>query len=191
MNHIILSKGNIKGKVVNVSLRPVEDCGNCEYCKDKCYAKKVYKLRPVVRYAWDNNSDAFNADPFGACESIIEQLYISKPIKLFRIHVSGDFLNQEHLDSWNIVADQFPQTKFLAFTKMFDLDYSAIKKNIQIVYSMWPGMPDDNVPDGPRAWVQDGTETRMPDNAIECDGQCHQCAKCWNLRTRDIVFKIH
>lgn len=191
MNHVFLSKGNIKGKVMNVSLRPEIDCGNCEFCKDKCYAKKAYRLRPQVRYAWDNNSEAFRSSPFEACESVIEQLVFSKPQKLFRIHVAGDFLNQHHVAAWSMVADQFPKTKFLAFTKMFELDFTTIPKNMKVIYSMWPGMPDENVPEGPRAWVQDGTEIRIPNNAIKCNKLCHECGKCWNLRTRHVQFNIH
>jgi hypothetical protein len=36
---ISISTGNSKlGKISNVSLTPVESCGNAELCKDDCYA---------------------------------------------------------------------------------------------------------------------------------------------------------
>jgi hypothetical protein len=62
------------------------------------------------------------------------------------------------------VARAFPGIQFLAFTKMHHLDYSSAPKNLTVVFSMFPGMPKPKA-NMPIAWVQDGTEKRIPESA--------------------------
>jgi hypothetical protein len=62
-----------------------------------------------------------------------------------------------------------------------------------IVFSAWPGMTFLN-PHGHRvAWMQDGSETRVPDDAIECPGNCESCGLCFehDRLGRDVVFHKH
>jgi hypothetical protein len=89
-----------------------------------------------------------------------------------------------HHRVWN------PSTIFLAFTKRYDLEYSEIPENLTIIFSMWPGVPDTAPRGFPRAWMQDGTEDRVPDDALESPGICHNCGMCWQLAKigRDVVF---
>jgi hypothetical protein len=43
------------------------------------------------------------------------------------------------------------------------------------------------------AWMQDGTETRIPKGAIECHGNCETCGLCYELPRLgvDVVFHKH
>ncbi|MBW2006403.1 MAG: hypothetical protein JRI72_17775 [Deltaproteobacteria bacterium] len=189
---IKISNSNSKlGKIPNISLIPVKDCGNCESCRSDCYALKAWKQYPNVRKAWKINSKAFRSDCFDAIEPIIEFCLKKKP-RFFRIHVAGDFLDQDHIESWVKAAILCPETKFLAFTKMHHLNYADLPENMTVIMSQWPGMPvfGEN---GGRAWVQDGTETRIPEDAIECPGKCDDCGMCWNLPSigKDIFFMAH
>ena len=189
---IKISPANSKlGRIPNISTIPVKDCTNCDLCKKDCYALKAWKQYPAVRNAWKTNSKAFRNDPATAFADLHAYISKKKP-KFFRIHVAGDFLNQLHVAGYAKLAYDNPDTKFLAFTKCHDLSYSDIPDNLQIVISMWPGMPIPDI-DLPKAWVQDGTESRVPDTAIECPGICDDCGMCWQLSKldRDVVFNSH
>jgi hypothetical protein len=121
----------------------------------------------------------------------------SKP-RLFRWHVAGDILSEEYLCEMCRIAAENPDTHFLAFSKSFDIingyeDHQALPGNLVIVFSAWPGMKFDN-PHGHRvAWMQDGSETRMPADAITCPGNCETCGRCYQLPKlgRDVVFHKH
>ncbi len=118
--------------------------------------------------------------------------------RLFRWHVAGDILSTDYLRGMRRIADANPQTHFLAFTKAFDIvncyeDREAVPGNLVIVFSAWPGMRFDNPHRHRVAWMQDGTETRVPQDAIRCPGNCETCGLCYELPRlgRDVVFYKH
>ena len=186
-----LSDGNQKvGKCPNVSLTPIKACGNCTQCAKNCYALKSYRMYREVRAAWDGNLQLARGDRAHYFSQISEQLSKRrKPPRYFRWHVSGDILDQNYFDHMCGIAVRHSRTKFLVFTKMHALDFSRAPKNLRVVLSMWPGMP---LPTQqlPRAWMQDGTETRVPQDAITCPGLCEDCHACWGLKC-DVVFNKH
>lgn len=191
---IIISDGNSKlGRIPNLSLIPVKDCGNCDYCMADCYALKAWKRYPNTRAAWKQNSVAFRSDPFGAARKIALWFKSKrKPPPYFRIHVAGDFLTKEHFAIWSWLADWYPDTKFLAFTKMHQLiNMQIVPDNMQIIFSQWPGMSDHSPQGARRAWLQDGTEDRISKGAFECSGSCIDCKTCFDDGHKDIVFMMH
>lgn len=180
--------------IPSVSMRPIKDCGNCSHCRADCYALKAWSMYKETRAAWTANGKSFRADPFASIQVVHNWLKRKRKLpRFFRIHVAGDFLSQDHLEAWSLLAGQWPAVKFLAFTKMYGLDYGVCPDNLQVVFSMWPGMPDTAPAGAPRAWMQDGTETRIPDDAIECPGRCEDCGMCWSLSSigRDVYFHQH
>lgn len=192
-NLVTISPGNSKlGKIPNISLVPVKDCGNCEHCRKDCYALKAYRMYPAVRNAWQRNSAAFRSGDWETIKGEVTGYLRHKKPRFFRIHVAGDFIDKYHFGFWVWIAQRNPETKFLAFTKMHDLVHAKLPGNFTVILSMWPGMPKGRKR-LPRAWMQDGTETRVPDNAIECPGICDTCGMCWQLPAlgRDVVFNIH
>lgn len=190
---VTISKGNAKvGKVPNISLPPIATCPDDAPCKgDGCYALKAWKQYPGTRKAWGENLRAYDKDPAGYFGKLNEFMHKNKP-RFFRFHVAGDIPDQRYLHSMGILAENHRGVKFLCFTKRHALDYSNIPSNLSVVFSMWPnwGDTDKNMP---RAWVDDGTETRIPSNALECQGCCDTCGMCWSLRDlgRDIYFQKH
>jgi hypothetical protein len=186
---IKISKGNSKiGNIPNISLVPIKDCGNCSACKTKCYALKAYRQYPGVRNAWNINSEAFRKDPWEATNEVLD--FINKhDSKYFRIHVAGDFLNQDHFNAWENLCAIKHDCHFMVNTKMFDLNYAYHSPNMHIRFSMWPGqlIPESYMP---KAWVQDGSEMRIPADAIECAGNCDKCLVCYETN-KDVFFHIH
>jgi hypothetical protein len=192
----IISKGNSKvGNIPNISLVPVKDCTNCSACKKTCYALKAWRMYPQVRKAWKQNSIFAHKDIYNYFSEIGNYLAKKQP-KYFRWHVAGDILTQQYYDLMVSAAKEFPNTKFLCFTKAHSgkliINFSGRPKNLAIVLSMYPDMkcPRKKMP---RAWMQDGTETRIPQDAIECSGHCDTCNVCWDLHSlkQDVYFHKH
>ena len=195
--HVHIAPGNDKlGGIPNVSLTPGEACGRGVPCHKRCYAMK-FLYRKEVRKAWQENYLLAAQDHRNYFTQIYEYLYkcfvkLQRKPAFFRWHVGGDFLDQNYLDCVVSLAERLPTVKFLAFTKRHDLDYRALPVNLTVVFSMWPGWGTTRK-QMPRAWMQDGTETRVPANALHCPGGCTDCGMCWNLKDlgRDVVFHKH
>lgn len=186
-----ISEGNSKvGDTLNLSLPPVITCAKGVPCAKACYARKAYdQYSPDARRAWDANLKAYREDHiafFGAINAVITK---RKPA-IFRWHVAGDAPDQQYVNGMKAVALLNPGTRFLAFTKQFGLDWSDLPDNLTVVFSMWPGMPCPDTP-APHAWMQDGTEFRIPTDATECPGNCEQCGLCWGLKAGHVVFHKH
>lgn len=117
---------------------------------------------------------------------------------LFRIHSAGDFCTVEYARMWRRLALKNPGTRFLAFTKQFDIVrrvHFYKVGNFELVLSGWTGIyiPDDLRKHYRCAWCNDGIENRIPADAIKCPGNCETCRACWNLSKlgKDSVFDKH
>jgi hypothetical protein len=162
-----------------------------------CYALKALRLYPGTRKAWHRNELLAKHHPDSYFKQIAAKVAEAKP-RLFRWHVAGDILNGDYLGGMCRIAAANPGTHFLAFTKAFEIvnrfeDCEAIPDNLVIIFSAWPGMEFLN-PRGRRiAWMQNGTETRVPADALECPGHCESCGRCYELPKlgRDVVFDRH
>jgi hypothetical protein len=196
--HVSISNGNRKlGGVMNISMSPRTCCPVGVPCGKKCYALKAVRLYPHTRAAWSRNGRIAKRHPELYFMQIAARVAKSKP-RLFRWHVSGDILNTNYLGRMCRIAEENPETHFLAFSKAFDIvnryeDREAIPSNLVIVFSAWPGMKFDNPHSHRVAWMQDSTETRVPSDAIECPGNCESCGLCYELPKvgRDVVFHKH
>ena len=196
-NTVKISKtGNSKlgGHIGTVSLTPIKSCGNCEHCKSDCYALNFMKRNKdtVPRYAI--NLDHARRDVVDYFDCIIGQIErMRKPLTFFRWHIAGDIISQEYVDGMYRTARRFPDIKFLCFTKMFGFDYSRKPKNLSIVFSAWPKMNITRKRGIRIAWMDDGTDARIPKNALECFGNCEACGLCWHLSElkKDVVFHKH
>jgi hypothetical protein len=187
-----VSTGNTKlGDLPNVSLTPIAGCPKGIPCSKQCYACKAYRQYPEVRSCWGRNLKAARKARDKYFAGIDEYLTRHTP-KFFRWHVAGDILDQDYLRRMFSIARKHPKTRFLAFTKNHSLRFNGRPRNLTIVLSMWPKWGNTRKK-LPRAWYQDGTETRIPDGAIECPGRCDNCGMCWQLPRlgKDVVFHKH
>ena len=196
--HVSISGGTERkdnrklGSIPTFSTAPIISCGNCSGCKHDCYAlKNMFVFRESIRKSWIKNF-AIAKHNRAQVWADIDKFLTKKQPRTFRYHVSGDILDQQYLNSMSDMAKKHSNTKFLAFTKMYHLDYSDIPDNLKIVVSVWPGMEFDNPNNFPLAFVQDGTETRV-ENALECEGTCETCGMCWDLKNigKNVVFHKH
>ena len=196
---ISISRGNRKlGGVMNISTSPRKCCPEGVPCAGKgCYAFKAYRLYPATRKAWNRNERVAKRHPDSYFMQIAAEVANAKP-RLFRWHVAGDILSTDYLRGMCQIAATNPGTRFLAFTKNFEVvndyeDREVIPSNLVVVYSAWPGLSFLN-PHGHRvAWMQDGSEVRVPKDALRCPGNCETCGMCYELErlARDVVFDRH
>lgn len=192
-----ISRGNDKVPFPNVSLSPIVTCPSCP-CHKLCYARKVYRCYPTATAAWDHNTTQAKHDMPGYFAEIRAFLDKTGP-RFFRWHVSGDVPSRVYFTRVLEIARMFPATRFLIFTKRHSWlpSPASVPENLSIVASMWPGWGDASAESPARrypiAWMQDGTETRVPADALECPGECGACGMCWSLRKldRDVVFHKH
>ena len=199
--HVFISTGNRKTgfAVPSVSLIPVADCRNCSTCSRLCYDLRNDMYPGTMQTRAKNSAIArTQIDKF-----FFEISLACGAFKFFRWHVGGDILNGEYFEGMVKVALQNPGTTFLAFTKCYDIvnDYVAagyeIPSNFQIIFSDWPGANMCNPFDFPTSSpvFADGTTAAKP-NAIECGGNCSECAimgaGCWTLKKGEgVKFNAH
>ena len=190
---VCISKGNSKlGNIPNVSLPAGKACALNVPCRKDCYANKGTSKFPNVQHAWEQNY-IMATNHRELYFNQISEFFKKSKTKVFRWHVSGDILDQNYLLSMISITNLYRDIKFLAFTKMYHLDFTTAPSNLQIVFSAWPNFPIISTPGIRIAWMQDGTETRIPQNSMDCPGSCTTCKACWNLKSleRDVVFHKH
>lgn len=101
------------------------------------------------------------------------------------------------------VARSCRSTRFLCFTKRFEIvnDYinknGALPKNLTVVFSNWGSFICDNPHNLPTSWVELKTGAEyIPENATRCSGFCGECvntkASCWRMKAgQAVVFRQH
>jgi hypothetical protein len=186
------------GAVPIVSLPSVITCREGCTCAEKCYARKLERIRPAVRNAYRSNYDLLLTDPAEYWRGVETEL---KTSRFFRFHVSGDIPNKEYLNNMVLAARRNPHCRILCFTKKYEIVNEWLHssrnhmfpENLQVIFSAWKGIEMQNPYNLPEAHVmyRDGTTTARPD-ATECGGNCTECAVsdggCWYLEKGQQVF---
>jgi len=199
-----LPDGNSKmGKVLHVNLPPKRMCTNQPCFKRGCYSKKAYRLYPNVRKAWNDTWELLMKDRDRYFREILDAIRRKEP-DVFRWHSAGDIPDADYLRRMFALAHVSPGTKFMAFTKQYEILEETVNKrlsfwrpgNLTIVVSAWPRlpMPPYLKRSYPTAWVRDelDPDKRIPKAAVQCSGQCDTCLKCWNLKPGEsVVFDKH
>lgn len=199
INKVSISTGNSKmGAIPSVSLPPVITCPKGAPCAKKCYAAKLCRIYSTVRNAYQRNLDILKNDFNSYFEQVLKAARVTK---YFRWHVSGDIPNYSYFANMVDIAEQLPDTRFLAFTKNYDVVNSYITydrklpDNLKIIFSAWGDQQPNNPHNLPVANVIfKGTEP-APDWKI-CGGNCTECAcrgvGCWELKPGEtIAFYEH
>lgn len=196
-----ISDGNSKmGKIPSVSLPAGKTCRNDCECNQKCYAKKISRLRKTVREAYESNYTLLRDHSEIYWREVEAAIMMSR---FFRFHVSGDIPDRDYLMNIINVASYNKHCEILCFTKKYDIVNDVLSSgvefpsNLHIIMSAWRGLEMDNPYDLPEAHVRykDGTTTAR-DNAVLCKGNCSDCAitesGCWTLsKGEQVVFNEH
>ncbi|MFC1523972.1 hypothetical protein ACFL6N_04195 [Thermodesulfobacteriota bacterium] len=183
-----LDKGNSKlGQkgIVSFSLLPVVTCS--QHCK-KCYDVKSLRYKSVRAKRIINTILAFSHREY--LEGlIIGQLKRARTIKAVRIHVGGDFFNQDYFRMWARIAATFPEVKFYTYSKNYWVFDETIPSNMNIVQS--------TLPDGSFnfAALPELKEKKSQFGGIICPATmgkkttCNKCQAC--MKRSDVLFVLH
>lgn len=208
---ISISKRNSAlGTIPSINLPAVVTCRPDAPCAHLCYACKGNFIFDNVQRAHAHNLNMWALHPTFFEKSIYTSAFMAR---YFRWHSSGDIVNARYLDMMVRIARQLPATKFLAYTKKFELvnawidQQGELPNNLTIVFSAWD--KNFSVPNPhrlPVAYVafKDATmNPEIPTNAVPCykqtvrGGTCEQCVTkrnggCWAMRPGEaVVFKQH
>lgn len=194
---ISLTNSKLGGKIPSLNL-PTTICRDDAPCKKECYANKGNWLFPNVQKGLQNNLKEFLQDKEKFFNDIINYLNNDDiTYKFFRWFSSGDIVNYDFLMGMVRVAIASPQTKFLCFTKKFNLvntflDFNELPKNLKIVFSGWgKGFNVENPHNLPTTWVNFKDKSKnadIPEFAIPCKGSCSTCKACWSLEKGQSVY---
>ena len=192
------------GRIPSLNIQPILTCRKGAPCSSLCYARKgTFNYKNVVKSHMDNYI-AYNENQKDFFKQINDILNNDVIIyKYFRWHMSGDIIDMNYLYGMIDLANKNKKTKFLAFTKKFDLvnmyleaSGKKLPKNLIIVFSAWD--INFNVPNPhnlPIAYVNFKNKDLNPDiphNAKKCNGDCTTCRICWNLKSGEsTVFNQH
>lgn len=199
--NVKISKGNSKmGTIQSVSLPSGKTCRQDCSCGKICYARKLERMRPSVRQAYQHNYDLLNCDPDTYWREVEASIMMSR---FFRYHVSGDIPDNVYFAHMIDIAERNPHCEMLCFTKKYDLvndflDFGGtIPQNLHIIFSGWYDIEMVNPYNLPEAHVRyrDGNTTAREDAKL-CGGNCTECAitdgGCWTAKHGEqVVFNEH
>lgn len=194
---ISLTNSKLGDKIPSLNL-PTTVCRANAPCKKGCYAMKGNWLFKNVVTSLQSNLDHFLADSKGFFDEIIDFINNGDVVyKFFRWFSSGDIVNETFLNGMIRVAKKCKQTKFLCFTKKYELineylNVAELPKNLKIVLSAWDkDFKVENPHNLPMTYINFKDQTKnadIPEFAIPCVGTCSKCKACWSLKKGQSVY---
>jgi hypothetical protein len=173
-------------------------CRNCDACSDTCYARHQQLQYPNTRIFRLINQYLMEYDPKTLLKLIKTQMSnIRKNIKTFRIHSSGDFINQSEIDFWNKIIKEYSDIKFYAYTKVEYLDdFTEIESNFNfnLIRSFIEFQGELYLNYGSLDYVAKLAKkingyvcpATIPDSNIKCNKGCKYC-----INNDKVLFVIH
>ncbi len=201
--HISRGVSKLGVDIPSINLPPVVTCRCDAPCADshKCYAMKG-------RFAFQHNKNLLQGN-LDMWQHNPEQFEIGVRAAAFhsrfvRWHSSGDIPDEAYLEMMVRIAEKLPDTKFLCFTKKFELvnEYLDIHKvfpeNLRMVFSAWGSFIPENPHNLPMAYVRfkKSEQNNIPSTAFQCQNYCGDCVmsgcSCWDLKNGEAVcFNEH
>ena len=196
--NISLTNSKLGDKIPSLNLPAILTCRADAPCKKECYAVKGNFVYPNVKASLKRNLDDFIENPDKFFDEIVTWLSQGDVVyKFFRWFGSGDIVNKRFFQGIVEVAQKCPETKFLCFTKKYEIvnNYlnagNAIPENLRIVFSGWDKNWDvPNPYNFPMTFVEfkDCSRNCIPEYAIPCTGSCRECKSCWSLQKGQSVY---
>ena len=169
-------------------------------CRKKCYALKGRFAFSHTKELLSRNLEIWRDDPAFFEKQVEIAAFKSR---FFRWHSAGDIPDAAYLAMMVRVAKHLSGTRFLAFTKKYELinDYisknGSLPENLTIVLSAWGAFLPENPHNLPIAYVRlrhDACD--IPSDAFQCPKYCGDCVmtgcSCWDLKNgQSVCFDEH
>jgi Gene product 88 len=181
--HVSLS--NSKIHCPSVSLPPIVTCPRSVECSQYCYAKVFFDMYPSTRIAWTENWQLWQDDPKAFKTQLWSWLHHHGKLH-FRWHVGGDIPSLDYLRMMYDTALNFPNMRFLTYTKTSHRSYVS---NLRIIYShQLDAKPSDMDIERPNFMVLRLAEPQPFFATKACPGDCVKCSYyCWEASDGDII----
>lgn len=202
-NEINMGNHNSKTGAACLNLAfPVCVCREDAPCKKTCYANKGCQTMCKVQAAYYRNLRLYNEDPDEFFNQVFYKIKYSG-LTMVRLFDSGDFPDDDFLIRMCNLCKKFPNVKFMAFTKKYDLvnnylDNNALPNNFNILFSAWDKMWEVPNPHNLGIAYVSFNDSRLtpdyPKNSFVCPGRestCSACRACWSKKLKAVVFKQH
>jgi hypothetical protein len=154
-NAITISPGNTKlGKMPNFSIPAGDTCpGKSDFCKG-CYAQKGFFQMPRLKSSYAQNLEVTQEDSFvDAMIAHIQQA--TRKVKVFRIHVSGDFYSATYTRKWVQIIKALPSVQFYAYTRSWRVEtIRAALEELRALQNMqlFASMDATSIEPAPEGW---------------------------------------
>lgn len=208
-NKINMTNNNRKTGIACLNFAfPLCTCREDAPCKETCYANKGRQITCTVQGAYYRNLRLMNEDMDDLFEQIAFEIK-HNGLNMVRFFDSGDIPNAEFFEKMCETIRRFPDVKFMAFTKKYEIvnEYLAqgntIPNNFNIMFSAWDyTWKFDNPFNLPVAYVKFKDERLNPDipkYALNCPSNgkkvgevtCSMCKACWNKKLKAVYFEEH
>lgn len=159
LEHVHISRGNSKlgSDIPSVNLPAGITCREDAPCYKKCYARKGRFSFPHIKDLNSTNLRIWQEDPRQFERDIMIAAFKAK---YFRWHSSGDIPDAEYFTMMVKIAEHIPDTKFLCFTKKYEIVNAYIESagflpsNLTVVLSAWGDWLPDNPYGLPMAYIR-------------------------------------
>lgn len=198
--HISYHVSKLGVDIPSVNLPAGCTCRTDAPCFQKCYARRGRFCFQRNSAHLQNNLEMWSVNP----QQYEYEVGIAAFFHgYFRWHSAGDIPDFEYLNMMVRVARDKQSTKFLAFTKKYELinewldANGAFPENLTIVLSAWGDFIPDNPHNLPMAYIRFRKgDNSTPAHARECPSYCGNCVatgmSCWDLKSGDaVVFNEH
>lgn len=184
-------------KIPSFNLPAIISCRKDVPCSKGCYAVKGRWNYKNVKKSLIENYMEYKNDPTKLFDEILNYINNDDIVyKFFRWFSSGDIVDMNFLYGMIKIAKKCKQTKFLCFTKQFNivnayLSVNKLPSNLKIVFSGWDETFEvDNPFNLPTTyvWFKKSQNKHIPEHAIPCTGNCSKCKACWNLKKGQSVY---
>lgn len=169
-------------------------------CFQKCYARRGRFCFTRNKAYLQNNLELWH------CESQLFEQEITLAAfrsRFFRWHSSGDIPDAAYLEMMVRIARHLPKTRFLVFTKKYELidhwleENNAFPENLTVVLSAWGDFLPQNPHNLPVSYIRfKHASYAIPESARQCPSYCGDCVtsgmSCWDLHPGEsVVFHEH
>lgn len=198
MNLITTVNSKLGGSIAQLNMPYGLSCRDDAPCKDICYYTHGNMAFTNVRESHKNKLELYKKNPkdfFNQLDAELRMIIY----KYFRYHSAGDIPDEMYLELMCKLARKHRETRFLCFTKKYELVNDYLNKHIKpsnliLCLSNWGEWRVDNPHNLPTSWVDFGNTEGIPEFAYECSGNCGDCpgTHCWHMRNGDaVVFHKH
>jgi len=134
------------------------------YCTRVCYAQRHHFRNPEVQLSHFRNFLATLRDDFPKIMTALLRYEENfNTVKIFRIHVSGDFYSEKYIRQWRIIAENLPDWRFYAYTRAWlvpNLRKAVESELITLSNFTVYASTDPDTPAPPSSWLEAAIASR-------------------------------